>query len=228
MFLKAEAGGFFGVPGGLISQVFRELLELRRRDCCSDYARHGERSGCMFEKGELIIYGSKGVCEVTDISTINISGVSKDKLYYILRPVNDRDGRVFTPVDSEKTIMRRILGRGEALALIGSIPDIGHLWVADERQREQNYKQALNSCDCREWIKIIKTLWMRNKERLSQGKKITAMDKKYFKLAEDNLYAELSASLGLPQEKMQEFITEKVEQMEESFPKKEAVNAGNL
>ncbi|ERI71884.1 hypothetical protein HMPREF1548_01024 [Clostridium sp. KLE 1755] len=42
---------------------------------------------------------------------------------------------------------------------------------------------------------------MWNEERLSQGKKNTAMDKKFFNLSEDYLYAELSASLGVPQEK---------------------------
>ena len=98
----------------------------------------------------------------------------------------------------------------EAAELIDSIPSIGNLWVADERQRELNYKQAVNSCDCREWIKIIKTLWLRNQQRLSQGKKITAMDRKYFKMAEDNLYGELSVSLEIPKEKMEEYITEKV------------------
>lgn len=61
-----------------------------------------------------------------------------------------------------------------------------------------------------EWIKIIKTLWLRNQQRLSQGKKITAMDRKYFKMAEDNLYGELSVSLEIPKEKMEEYITEKV------------------
>lgn len=164
----------------------------------------------MFQKGELIIYGSKGVCEVTDISTITISGADRDKLYYILRPVHDKDGRIFTPVDGQKTVMRRILNREEAMELIESIPSVGHLWVADERLREMNYKQAVNSCDCREWIKIIKTLWSRNQQRLSQGKKITAMDRKYFKMAEDNLYGEFSASLDLPQENMEEYITRKV------------------
>ena len=103
----------------------------------------------MFQKGELIIYGSKGVCEVTDISTITISGADRDKLYYILRPVHDKDGRIFTPVDGQKTVMRRILNREEAMELIESIPSVGHLWVADERLREMNYKQAVNSCDCR-------------------------------------------------------------------------------
>ncbi len=169
-----------------------------------------ERRGGMFQKGEFIIYGNKGVCEVTDISKIAISGASRDRLYYVLQPAQDKEGRIFTPVDGQKTEMRRILNRKEAAELIDSIPSIGNLWVADERQRELNYKQAVNSCDCREWIKIIKTLWLRNQQRLSQGKKITAMDRKYFKMAEDNLYGELSVSLEIPKEKMEEYITEKV------------------
>ena len=162
-----------------------------------------ERRGGMF-------HGNKGVCEVTDISKIAISGASRDRLYYVLQPAQDKEGRIFTPVDGQKTEMRRILNRKEAAELIDSIPSIGNLWVADERQRELNYKQAVNSCDCREWIKIIKTLWLRNQQRLSQGKKITAMDRKYFKMAEDNLYGELSVSLEIPKEKMEEYITEKV------------------
>lgn len=168
----------------------------------------------MYQKGELIVYGNKGVCEITDISTINISGISKDKLYYTLRPMNDREGRIFTPVEG-KTVMRRVLTRQEAEDLIESIPTIGSLWVADERQRELNYRQATNSCDCREWIKIIRTLWTRNQERMSQGKKVTAMDKKYFKIAEDNLYAELSVSLDIPQDKVKDYISERVEVLEQ-------------
>ena len=77
---------------------------------------------------------------------------------------------------------------------------------ADEKQREANYKQAVNSCDCTEWIRIIKTLWRRNRDRMAVGKKVTAMDKKYFKLAQDNLYSELSMSLHIPQESMEDYI----------------------
>lgn len=174
-----------------------------------------ERSGCMYHQGEYIVYGNKGVCEIMDISTMNIGGVNKDRLYYYLRPVNDKDGRIFTPVDSEKTAMRRILTKEEAESLIESIPSIGSLWVADEKQREANYKQAVNSCDCTEWIRIIKTLWRRNRDRMAVGKKVTAMDKKYFKLAQDNLYSELSMSLHIPQESMEDYIAKKVEEQKE-------------
>ena len=162
------------------------------------------------ERKKQLMAGDVYKRQVTDISKIAISGASRDRLYYVLQPAQDKEGRIFTPVDGQKTEMRRILNRKEAAELIDSIPSIGNLWVADERQRELNYKQAVNSCDCREWIKIIKTLWFRNQQRLSQGKKITAMDRKYFKMAEDNLYGELSVSLEIPKEKMEEYITEKV------------------
>ena len=40
----------------------------------------------MFEKGQYIIYGIRGVCEVMDIKVIDRPGGPKGKLYYELRP----------------------------------------------------------------------------------------------------------------------------------------------
>ena len=36
----------------------------------------------MFEKGDLVTYGCKGVCEVKNITTLNLEGIPKDRLYY--------------------------------------------------------------------------------------------------------------------------------------------------
>ena len=74
----------------------------------------------MFEKGEYVVYGSKGVCEITDISTINISGMNREKLYYFLRPVNDRDAKIFIPVDSDKIQMHRKRRKRLSTAFPGS------------------------------------------------------------------------------------------------------------
>ena len=43
----------------------------------------------MFEIGEYIVYGVKGVCRIEDITHIDISGADKDRLYYVLAPVGD-------------------------------------------------------------------------------------------------------------------------------------------
>ena len=68
--------------------------------------------------------------------------------------------------------------------------------VENERERESCYKEILRSCNCRELIRILKTLYLRKQSRIENGKKITAVDERYFHLAEEQLYGELSFVLG--------------------------------
>ena len=78
----------------------------------------------MYEKGQYIVYGIRGVCQVADIITIDHPIGPKGRLYYELHPYNQKDGKIVTPVDSEKTITRLLLTRPEAEALIQEIPQI--------------------------------------------------------------------------------------------------------
>ena len=112
----------------------------------------------MYEVGDLIVYGRTGICEVTEITTLKMDGVPKDKLYYILRPVREKRGKVFTPVDNEKIVMRKVISKEEAEELIREIPQIEGLWIGSEKQREEKYKECMKSCKCAEWVRIIKTL----------------------------------------------------------------------
>lgn len=167
----------------------------------------------MFEKGDYIIYGSIGVCQVTDITEISLDGVPKDKLYYVLHPVNQDGSKIFTPVDNNKNVIRKLISKEEVLALIDEIPDIEELWIANDRMREEKYKECIRSCDCREWVKVIKTLHLRKKERLSQGRKTLSADDRYLKLAEENLYSELSIQLGIPKDEVEKYITTRIKQL---------------
>ncbi len=168
----------------------------------------------MFNKGEYIIYGTSGVCQVEDITTMDMAGVPRDRLYYVLYPTSQKGGKIYTPVDNQKTMMRRILNQEEAAKLIESIPRIEELWITNEKMREEKYKECMRTGDCREWIKIIKTLYMRKMERSAQGKKITSTDERYLKMAEDYLYSELEIPLGIPKEEMEAYITGRIEGME--------------
>ncbi len=165
----------------------------------------------MFEKGEYVVYGSMGVCEIMDVTTMDLDGMPKDRLYYVLHPYYQKEGKIFTPVDGQKTVIRRILSKKEADVLIDDIPNIHEFWISNDKLREAKYKECIRSCQCREWIRIIKTLYLRKQERLANGKKITAIDDRYFKQAEENLYSELSVSLDIPKEQMEKYITDKIE-----------------
>lgn len=166
----------------------------------------------MFEVGEYIVYGVKGVCRVEDITHIDISGADKNRLYYVLTPIGESSGKIYAPTDNQKVMMRRIISKEEADRLIDELPQIELLWVPDDKQREAKYKEALNTCDYRAWVSIVKTLYLRKQERVSQGKKITALDERYMRTAENELYSELSLTLGVPKDEMENYIRDRLEQ----------------
>ena len=165
----------------------------------------------MFEKGEYVVYGSKGVCRIQDISHVDIPGVDKNRLYYIMSPVQGGNGTVYLPTDSTKATIRKVMTKEEANRLIRDIPDIEQLWVPDEKRREASYKEALRTCSGRAWVSIIKALYLRKQERVAAGKKITALDERYLRAAEQELYGELSVALGVPREDMETYIHDHLE-----------------
>jgi len=83
--------------------------------------------------------------------------------------------------------------------------------VTDEKKREENYKQVMKSCSSRAWVSIIKTLYYRKNERIAAGKKITALDERYLRAAEQELCVELSIVLGTPREEIASHIYARLE-----------------
>ena len=79
----------------------------------------------MVEIGEYVVCGAKGVCQIRDITHIDMSGADKEKLYYVLAPVGDKNGTIYVPTDSEKIIMRRTISKEEAERLIDELPCMG-------------------------------------------------------------------------------------------------------
>ena len=98
--------------------------------------------------------------------------------------------------------------KADALALIDSIPEIEAVWIANDKLREQAYKEALQSCEPHALISIIKNLYLRRMQRIEQGKKSTSTDERYFKLAEEALYRELAFALEKEKGEMRQFITD--------------------
>lgn len=166
----------------------------------------------MFEVGENVVYGSKGICRILDITHIDISGADKDRLYYVLAPIGDTNSKIYAPTDNQKITMRKVISKEEADRLINELPDIELLWVADDKQREAKYKEVMRTCDYRAWVSIVKTLYMRKKERTAQGKKITSLDERYMKAAENELYGELSLTLGVPRDELESYIKTQLKQ----------------
>ena len=167
----------------------------------------------MFSVGQYVICGNKGACTVEDITTLDITGVDKGKMYYILKPIYVSASTVYVPVDSASASMRSVLTKEEAEKLIQEIPKIAPLEITNEKLLEHNYKECMKSNCCTELVKLIKTIYLRKKKRQEAGRKETAVDSKYFRIAEDNLYGELAVSLKIERKDVCRYITEQLQEL---------------
>ena len=130
--------------------------------------------------------------------------------YYVLEPVFEKASTIYTPVDNEKIVMRRIMNKEEAEKLISHISEIETVWIQEEKRREQTYKEAIRTYDSRSLVQIIKTLYQRKKSRINEGKKVLSSDELYLHKAEELLYSEMSLALSIPKERVEAYITEAV------------------
>ena len=166
----------------------------------------------MYEIGDYVIKANNGVCRVEDTLHPDLPNVDKNRLYYLLVPLDNKYSRLYVPIDTAENSLRRALSEEEAWEVIEKIPEVEAAWIANDKLREQTYKEAIHSCNPTALVSIIKNLYIRKKQRSEQGKKSTATDERYFKLAEDNLYAELAFALGKDKNQMRQIIAETIEQ----------------
>ena len=168
----------------------------------------------MFEVGDYVVYGNNGVCRVTAVGPIDFPGVSRDQIYYTMIPCYIRDSEVFTPINNERVVIRKVMSEEEAMAFVEGMKSIDVMPIEDEKKRELAYKQALLSCEPAKIVSLIKTIQDRMQKRKAEGKKMTSLDSRFSHIAEDSLYGELAISLGMDKEDVGPYIEEKMHQLQ--------------
>lgn len=149
----------------------------------------------MYQIGELVQYGISGVCKVEQIVQ-GVPWLQKDTECYLLVPLNKKEEKIYTPVDSDKVKMRRILSPEEIKELMGKVQDIEGPVVPNEKQCESIYREELYSVDCYRWLGLLKTLYTRRAARTAIGKKVTSTDERYLKSVEERIREELNLVIG--------------------------------
>ncbi len=164
----------------------------------------------MFEIGDVVVRANKGICEVQDITRMDVTGADPNKLYYVMVPVLDRGAKLFIPTEIGDKSYRYAMSKDEAEDIIRRIPEIEEDWIDSYKHREDNYKEAIKSNNPEQLVGIIKSIYVRKQDRLTKGKKSLAVDDRYFKLAEDLLYSELAFAIGCKKDEIPEMIEEKI------------------
>ena len=175
----------------------------------------------MFAAGDLVVYGGEGVCRIESIGPSGMSYDSGDRMYYHLTPLY-RSGTVLTPVDTA-VLMRPVMSRKAALALIGELPGLPPCKpeMPGLRATKEHYHQLVQRCECRELAAMVHTICRRRAWAVRHGKKVSQMDERYLKRAEEQLYGEMAAALGIARDAVVSFIRETWPQWPEKLPETE-------
>lgn len=157
----------------------------------------------MFEIGDYVVY-KKEVCRISEYKNKFIN----DTDYYSLVPIMDSSLKIEVPVSSE--FIRSVIDSDKANDIIDNIVNIGVI-TSNDRMIENEYKSLLMDGSYEALIKIIKTTYLRNNERINSKKKISEKDSNYFNLAERYLYSEFAIALDMDYDKVRDYIIDRIE-----------------
>lgn len=168
----------------------------------------------MFEKGEYVYHESGGICIVEDICAAPLDGMPADRLYYVLKPIHDRNSVNYVPVDSDGVFLRRLLDRKEAEALLEQIPMIDAIVEPNAKLLRARYIEAMRSHEPTEWARVVKTVHARMHAPGGKPARISESERNFSENAKRNLLTELSLVLRVDAKEVECSILQNVEAAE--------------
>ena len=88
----------------------------------------------MFKKGNFVVNANHGICEISDIVTMDMSGINKE--YYVLIPIEEKNAKIYIPVDVAEKRIRPAMNKEDALKLIKEINDLEIVLVAGPKYND--------------------------------------------------------------------------------------------
>lgn len=104
-----------------------------------------------------------------------------------------------------KEIIRKITNKDELEEIIDRIPYLRTLEITSERFRQEIYKRTFNKCSEIEWIKLIKTIYLRKRNHKAQDYELD-----YLKQTQQLFYEEIAVVLNIAIDKVEDYIKEKI------------------
>ena len=166
----------------------------------------------MIQQGELVVYGSTGVCRVEGIGNPDPRDRS-GRQYYLLKPLY-QDGTIYTPVEGGKVPMRPVMSAAEAEELIAQIPQLNPE-VCRERTLQllsQRYQAMLHSGNSRDLLELTISVCRKRRQAEEQNRRLGMVDERFAKQAERLLFGELAVALNVAPEEVPALIAARLEE----------------
>ena len=150
----------------------------------------------MYSIGEIVLYGSNGVCEITEITTKKIG---KDYIeYYDLKTVCSDTSTQFVPArgGGRGSRMRAVLSSDEIKDILSQKTD-NEIWIDNKAERCEKIKEIISGGDCMKLVELIRRMHFHSKLQLKKGRRLHITDERFLKEAEKMVCDEVSVVLHI-------------------------------
>ncbi len=150
----------------------------------------------MFKVNDLVVYENGGVCSVEEIGSPDF--VKNEEVYYTLQPIFDKAGTIYVKVQNDRHVLRPIISKDESKKYLDNISNIEPMYSDNDKQRDKEFKEAIRSCECKQWFSMLKGIIKERKRREAGGKKLNMSDDRNMQKVGKLLTSEYSAVLEIP------------------------------
>lgn len=171
------------------------------------HRRGGNKLPCI---NDYVNYKTQGVCKIEDLRPMKFDPDSREREYYILRPVHQDSFRIFVPADNQTLIdqMRPVLSPEEIDRIILSVKDQSLTWEKDRKARSARFQEILSRRDERELLMLISCLYLKSKETANG---LSSTDTQILKKAELIIEQEFAFSLKISMQSVGIYIRKKLD-----------------
>ena len=166
----------------------------------------------MYQTGDKVLYGMHGVCVIVDLEQRRIDG--KQVSFLVLEPVGQSGSRYLVPTHNTAAMekVHPVLGREAMEKLLSSDGVRRDIWVCDEGQRKQLYRELLSGYDRQRLIQMIFSLYRYRAAQAAAGKKFHLCDENFLRDAERNLSGEIASTLEISFTEALEYLRSKLKE----------------
>ena len=164
----------------------------------------------MYQVGELLVYGSHGVCRFLkeDRQVVDRKMVT----YLVLEPLGQENARFMVPAHNPVAMskLRKLPQREELEALLDPPEIRNEAWVTDENRRKQLYRELIGSGDRERLLSMMRAIVRHKEAQAAAGRKCHICDDNFLRDAEKLMIGQIAVVMEMDQEEAKTFLRKKL------------------
>lgn len=148
----------------------------------------------MYNLNDIVMHLNMGICEITEISTQKISGISNK--FYKLKPLYENLNTViYVPVNNCNKFIRYPLSKEQINNILSGVKTNNENWIENNFTRKSAFFEIIKSGDTLQIINMICELYSQKSKAEKKGKRLHIIDERFLKEAQKLINQEFAYAL---------------------------------